>query len=154
MADLGFPVNYQAMRPMEFFPVGLEGLTLLAIKRLFDYNDKKFQEMASSVIKLPFIIRRVFMYSFKLFPIRVRKEVGKMWNIYYTTGKLKITEIDEKRRRLVVRLENFSLHPLHCQVIQGYIINGAPIILKGRVDCKETKCSFRGDKYHEFVLTW
>ena len=30
----------------------------------------------------------------------------------------------------------------------------AEMVVKAPVTCKETKCMFKGDPYHEFLLTW
>lgn len=153
MEKLGYPIKYKEMGTLKFYPIRLEAVTLLAIKRLFNYDDEKFQEMAKFALKLPFIIRRVFMkYLFS--PQKLIKEAPEMWKIYYTAGDLEIGKYNVEKRYMIVRLENFHAHPLQCHIIKGYISSALQIIHKSPVSCEETKCVHRGDEYHEFLIKW
>lgn len=152
MAKLGYPIKYQDMRAMEFFPIGLEALTLLAIKRLFDYDDKKFQEIGELGTKLSIIIR-LFMKYF-VSPPKLLKEAANMWRKGATVGDFKVVEYNKNKKYLILRLENFRLHPLHCQVIKGYLSGALQMILKGKATAEETKCIYQDDDYHEFLVKW
>ncbi len=45
MKNIGYPLKYKEMRAMDFYPIGLLAVHLVVIKRLFNYDDKKFEEM-------------------------------------------------------------------------------------------------------------
>jgi len=152
ITKLGYPIKYKEMKTMDFYPLGLEGITLLAIKRLFNYDDKKFQEMGRFESKLSFIIRLFMKYFFSI--KRVIKEAPKMWRENYTVGDLKVAEFNEEKRYGIVRLENFRLNSILCENLKGFFPSILQMVAGKPVTCEETKCVFRGDDYHEFLLKW
>jgi len=152
MKSLGYPIKYREMRKMEFFPLGLEALTLVLIKQLFNFDDKKFQEMGKFGVKLSIIIK-VFMQYF-VSPEKLAKAASQMWRKGVTVGELKMVEYNKDKKYLILRLEDFYFHPLHCHIIQGYFLAALQMLLKIKATCQETKCLYRGDEFHEFLLKW
>ena len=150
MAKLGYP--YNEIKTMDFYPLGLLAVNMLVIKRLFNYDDKKFQEMGKFEAKSSLIIRLFMKYFVSL--ERVAKEAPKMWRKYYTIGDLKVPEVNQEKRYIIIKIENFSLHPILCQVLMGYFLTIVKMVLKGEATCEETKCVFRGDECHEFLMRW
>jgi len=150
MAKLGYP--YGEIKAMDFYPLGLLAVNMLVIKRLFNYDDKKFQEMGKFEAKSSLIIRLFMKYFVSL--ERVAKEAPKMWRKYYTVGDLKVPEVNQEKRYIIIRIENFSLHPILCQILIGYFHSIVRMVLKGEITCEETKCVFRGDECHEFLMKW
>ena len=152
MENLGFPVKYKEVKVMDFYPIGLEVIALLAIKQLFGFSDEKFEEIGIFQSKMSWIIK-VFMRYFSSIDMVV-KEAPNIWKRYYTVGSLKVVEYKKLEKRVVLRLENFKLHPLHCRHVKGYCENVVKMTVKKSVSSKEIKCPFLGDDFHEFVLTW
>ena len=152
IAKLGFPIKFRELRTMEFFPVGLEAIILLAIQRLFDYDDKKFQEIGGFEPKSSLILR-LFMKYFASIDM-VAKQTPSLWKEHFTFGDCKVIELNKEKRYIVLRIENFRLHPLHCQNLIGYLSTVVQMVTKSQTTCQETKCVFRGDEYHEFLLKW
>ena len=150
MTRLGFP--YDKIKTMEFYPMGLLAVALVVIQRLFNYDENKFQEMGKFESKSSLIIRLFMKYFASL--ERVAKESEKMWRNYYTVGNLKVTELDKDKKYVIVRIENFSLHPILCQVLIGYYVSIVKMVVKSEVTCQEVKCVHKGDEYHEFLLKW
>ncbi len=150
MADLGFP--YDKIREMEFYPIGWLGIALVAIRNLFGYDDKKFQEMGQFEAKSSLIIRLFMKYFVSL--QRVSKEASAMWRKYYTIGELEIVEIDEQKKQAAIRVKDFKLHPILCQVLLGYYMSILKMILSKEITAQETKCVHKGDDYHEFMIKW
>lgn len=150
MAKLGYP--YSEIKTMDFYPLGLLAVNMLVIKRLFNYDDKKFQEMGKFEAKSSLIIRLFMKYFVSL--ERLAKETPKMWRKYYTVGDLKVPEINQEKRYIIIRIENFRLHPILCQILIGYFQSIVKMVLKDETTCEETKCVFRGDECHEFLMRW
>lgn len=90
MERLGYPIKYRKIKRLDFYPLGLLAVNLLAIKRLFGYDDKKFQEMGKFEGKSSFIIKLFLKYFVSL--DRAIKEVPRMWEKHYTVGSLKIVK--------------------------------------------------------------
>ncbi|MBZ9572269.1 hypothetical protein KJA15_02990 [Patescibacteria group bacterium] len=153
MAKLGYPIKYQEIRSRDLYPIGLMAITLLVIKRLFNFNEEKFREMGRFEAKISSLIIRVFMKFFVSLE-RMAKATPKMWKRHFTVGDLKTIELNKEKRYAILRLKNFRLHPLHCQALIGYFSSVVEMIVRSKATCEETKCPFRGDEYHEFLVKW
>lgn len=156
LIGLGFPpedAEDERVRMRKSYPMGWIAISLLAIKRLFDYDDKKFQEMGKFQVKFFPLVTRFFMKYFVSLE-RAAEEAPKIWRRYYTVGDFRVLESDKEKRYRISRLENFRLHPLSCQHLKGYLSGMIQMIVRSEVTCEETKCVHRGDEYHEFLFKW
>ena len=151
MASLGCDVKYGEVKTMKLYPIGLEKVALTVLEELFNYNDE-FYEMGKFVSKLPLVIRLFLKYLGSI--EMIKNEVSRMWERYYTVGRLTVVEYDKDKKILIGRLENFDLCPSHCKIAVGYFSSMLQFIVKQAVICEEVKCIYKGDKYHEFLLTW
>ena len=90
MADAGCPIKYKKIKVMDFYPLWQNVATFMAIKRCFNFDEKKFQEMGKFCFKSPTLIRLLTKYwlSFE----KAVKSVPKMWGTYFTVGNLKATD--------------------------------------------------------------
>ncbi len=152
IAELGYPIKFKEIKAMDFYPLGLEVVTLVAIKRLFNYDDEKFREMGRFESKLSFIIRLFMKYFFSM--KQAIKVAPKMWKENYTVGDLEVPEFDEEKKYAIIKIKNFQGYPLLCLDLQGYFPGIVQMIVGTPATCQETKCVHRGDEYHEFVLKW
>ena len=153
LEELGTPVKYKEIKTMEFYPMGLRILSLLVIKEVFNFDDPKIQEMGQFAPKFSLIIKLFMKYFLSM--ERTIKEISRMWRSYYTTGKLTVLEYDQKKKTLVLIIEDCNLHPVFCVYLKGFFMTGIEIIVKSPVlGAQETKCFFRGDKKHEFFFQW
>ena len=152
MKELGHPIKYEEIKSMDFYPIWLRGLELLVIKELFDFQRKDFQELGAFQTKTSLIVR-AFM-KFFISPEVLSGQVSKIWRRYYSVGDLSVSEMNTKNKFAILHLKNFALHPLHCQLLEGYFANAEKMVVGSPVTCEETKCIFKGDEYHEFYLRW
>ncbi len=152
MEKLGYPIKYKEIKPMSSYPIGLETIIFLVVKKLFDFNEKDFIELGEREAKLPSIIR-LFMKYFGSVGM-LAKAAPKMWRKYYTVGDFKVTDFDEEKKYAVIRIKDLNLHPVHCQNLKGYLLGVVKMVGKKNVKCQETKCVYRGDEYHEFLIKW
>ncbi len=152
MAEVGCPIKYKEVKPMDFFPLGFRGVELLVIKELFNFDKEKIKEMGVFQTKISLIVK-LFMQYFGSVNM-LAKQAPKMWRKYYTVGDLTIPEMSDENRYGIIKVENFALHPIHCQLLEGYFANIIKMVVNSPVECEETKCTFRGDDYHEFAVKW
>ncbi len=150
MESIGHPIRN--IRPMGFYPLGLEAATLVVVKSLFNYDDKKFQELGKFAGKFSIVIRLFMGYLVSL--EKIAKEVPKMWGRYFTLGDCNMVELNKEEKYVILRIENYRLHPIHCQILKGYLSSILQIVVKKPVTGEETKCTFKGDEYHEYLLKW
>ena len=152
MAELGFPLKYKEIRVMDFYPLGMDVILMLVIKEVFNFDEKDFEQWGRSVVKFSLFLK-IFMKYFSSLKLTA-KQIPKIWRKYYTVGNLEIPEFSEERRYAILRMRNFQIHPIYCNILGGYYSKVTEMVVKAPVTCKETKCMFRGDKYHEYLLTW
>lgn len=152
MKSLGYPIEYEKMRTLDFYPVGLEVIALLVTKKLFNFSDKEFVKMGEFNSKFSLVVRLFMKYFVSIKAIA--KQAPKMWKKLYSIGELEITEINEKEKYTVLKIKNFKLHPLHCLTIKGYISNVMKMVIGSNVRVQENKCVFNKNDYHEFLIKW
>ena len=155
LEKLGHPIKYKEIKSMEFYPAGLRALSLLAIKKTFGFDDKKIENMGLVATKKSIIVK-LFVRFFLSLERVFFKEAPRIWQKHWTAGELVPVELNEEKKYAILRLENFNLHPLYCSVyLQGYFAGILQMLIKSpKMTCQETKCSLKGDEYHEYLLKW
>lgn len=154
LKGLGQPINFREIKTMAFYPVGLRALSLLAIKRVFDFDDEKIKEIGFFATKTSLIIKLFVRYFLSVQRVFL-KEAPKLWKKHYTVGELNTVELNEEKKYGILRLKNVDVHPIVCCYLEGYFRGVLKLIVKSsRITSKETKCPFRGDEYHEYLIEW
>jgi hypothetical protein len=153
MKNLGYPIRYKEIKPMDFFPLNKYAIVQLAMKRLFNFKDRDFEIMGRYESKVSLVMRLFMKYFFSA--EQVIKQAPNIWRRYYTVGELKIIEFNKEKKYVIMRLENFHLHKLNCYVLKGYFVGILQMVIGGKdITCEETKCLCEGDEYDEFLLKW
>jgi len=152
MEELGYPIKSTEIKLMNFYPLNSYLVLQLAIKNFFNYDDKDFQEMGEFMAKSSMIMRLFMKYFASL--DNLIKQGPRAWRMYFSTGELKVVEINKEKKYMVSRLEDFAYGQLHCQIIKGFYSSIIQMILRSKVTCEEIKCPLRGDEYHEFLFKW
>jgi len=154
LEKLGYPVKFKEIKTMEFYPVGLRAISLLAIKKVFNFDDEKIKEMGFYGTKISLIIKFFIKYVFS-FQRVFFKESPKIWREHWTIGEMAPVELNEEKKYAILRLKDFNLHPIYCRFLEGYISGLIQLMVKSpKIICEETKCTFRGDEYHEYLIKW
>ena len=152
---VGFPLKYSEIKSMKFYPAGLRALSLLAIKKTFNYNDEEIRKVCAFQPKTPLIIRLFAKYLYSI--PRIMKKAQNMWKTYWSIGKLTFVEYNEKEKYAIIRVEDIDLHPVWCRCNEGYIASLAELVIGNggkKIKCIETKCLSKGDKFHEYLITY
>jgi len=153
MEKIGYPIKYKEIETLGFYPIGMEAVTFLAIQTLFDYDETKFREMGGFELSSSLLMKIFMKYFISL--EKAAEELPRIWEQHFSLGSLKLVELNKEERYLIVRLTDFCIHPLHCTVLIGVLVNAVRMITKCKeVVCEETKCMHQGDDCHEFLLRW
>lgn len=146
-------IDYKKIRNNDWYPAGWRIISLLAIKKTFNWGDKEIFKMGETAPKNSFVVKtllRYFVSTKKTF-----KETVKYWDKHWTVGELVAKSIDTKNKRMVLRIYDFEAHPVLCQFLRGYFKEILKLTTRGgNCSAKEKKCASKGDPYHEFVLKW
>jgi len=153
LEKLGTPINYKEIKNTDFYPVGLRIISLLAIKKVLSWDDREIKKLCSFAVGVSLIIK-LYMKFFYSLPKMVKMS-SKIWNEYFTRGVFKVVDYDEEKKWAILRIEEFNLHPVFCCCLEGYLGNIIKMIVGVKeITCEETKCFFKGEKNHEFLVKW
>jgi len=151
--ELGVDLKYEKIRNNEWYPASWRIISLLAIKKAFNWSDKQIFDMGYSAPKNSFVVKALMRYF-----VSKRKsfeETPKYWGKHWDIGELETYKLDLENRVVVLRLKKFKAHPVLCQFLRGYFRAIAELLIKeAKVSVEETKCMARQDPYHEFRVTW
>ena len=154
LEKVGAPIKYKEINTMIFYPVGLRALSILVIKKVFNFSNDKIKEMGFFATKISLIIKLFTRYFLSLQRVFF-KEAPRIWKKHWTIGELIPVELNEKKKYAIIRLKDFDLHPLYCQYLGGYFCGVLKLIIKtAEITSEETKCTFLGDEYHEYLIKW
>lgn len=152
MAELGYPLRFKDMKTFAFYPVGLADLVIIVAKEIFGWKEKDVFEMGNIAPKYSFIIKLLLKYFISL--KRSLKEASTYWRKHFTEGEL-VYELHEEEKYVVIRLKYKTTHPLMCIFYAGYFLRIAQYVIRSqKITIKETKCMFKGDPFHEYLITW
>lgn len=157
ITKLGYPIKHEEISEGNYYPVGLKAVTLTIMKRLFNYDDKKFRELGKFSAKLPMLVRFLFRYFISIDKLEKDPSVIKKifpYHSLFSFGDLILSEVNKEKRYLILRLVGFDFHPLECQPMMGIFSVLFQAVISKPVTCEETKCNYRGDEHHEFLLKW
>jgi len=151
--ELGWEIDYQDIRVMDWYPIGQRALSLIAVQEAFNFGSKEIKEMGNIAPKHSLIAGVMMKYFISL--AKIAKEAPKYWQQHYTVGVLESYKLDEKNRKMILRLKDFKIHPVMCPYVEGYFLMIAQFVVKSeKINVEETKCELKGDPYHEFTVTW
>lgn len=152
LSVLGFPIKYNDLKAMDFYPIGLRVLSLLAIREVFSFKKEDIRQIGLLASKTSLVMKFFMPYFFSL--ERTFSLAPQIWEKYYNVGKLVPFEINDKEKFLILKIEGFDIHPIICPYLGGFFSTILKMIIKGPVSCEETKCSFCGGDCHEYLFKW
>ena len=155
---LGFPINYKQMKDTDWYPVGLRVVSLSAILNTFNWGIEELKEMGKAATKISFIMRffmKYFISGEKIF----RVGSPRIWDRYYlNAGEIETVTFERNRKdsHAIIRIKGLRLHPIYCHFISGFALGITALVEANikNINIKETKCMFRGDPYHEYLIRW
>lgn len=154
LKEINFPIEYEKLKSMDFYPGGLKALSLLAIREALEYSDEDIEEMGKTAPKISLIIK-LFIKYFGPVSKFFSEEGPRIWRKYWTAGEFIPVELNEKEKFAILRVKDLNLHPVYCTYLKGYFSTLTRLVTGGeKITCQETKCPFKKDKFHEFLIRW
>ena len=154
---LGYPIKYKEIKETDWYPAGLKIVSLTAVLKTFNWGEKELAEIAETATKTSFFTR-FFMKYFASPEKMFRIAASRMWKRYFSVGSFEASDFKRTKRDgyAIIRIKDFKMHPIYCFYIGHFIIGlfklAEPNFKEITVD--ETKCMFKGDDYHEYLIKW
>jgi len=153
LTELGFPLKFKGFKSLKWYPEALSVLVILVAKDIFVWKEDDIFEMGNSAPKYSFIVQllmRHFLSARKCF-----EECPQYWKAHFDFGELETFEFNEKEKYLIIRVKGYDFHPIMCIYHSGYFLRIAQFVIKSKkINIKETKCIYKGDSYHEYLIKW
>jgi hypothetical protein len=151
--NIGYHIDYNNIKLMVMYPIGLRALSLLVAEEVFDWDDARIMDMGRCAPKHSFMTKLVsrFFSSMKNFAKTAPEYWRKQWNI----GSLECVELDKNKRHAILHLSNFEVDPILCKYISGYLLGSFEILgAVKNAKVEEVKCIHKGDDCHELIIRW
>ena len=153
MKEIGIEFELEKVKPMEMYPEAISVIIVLLAKEILGLDEEGVFEMGKAAVKLSFFIKILTRYFVS--PKRCFEESPRYWAKHFDFGELEAVEFNEIEKYAVIRVKGYKFHPIMCQYHRGYFSEIARLALGNKeVSVEETKCMFRNDPYHEYVISW
>jgi len=153
LEKMGCPINHREIETMNFYPMGLRIISLLAMRKVLGFSEQDIERMGAEAPKISLVIKLFAKFFFSI--TKSVEQAPKMWEKHYTVGKF-TAESHEKERYIIIRLKELNLHPVFCLYLKGYLSRIVQMVVKAPVSPEEIKCPYKNekDKFHEYLLRW
>lgn len=152
--ELGYPFSFKELGSFKkWYPEGLDVLIILVCKELFNWKDNDIFKLGQSVPKFSFILK-ILIKRF-ISTEKFLEKASEYWKRQVDVGRLEIGEYNKEKKHVILRLKEYNFHPIMCIYYAGIffgIIQNA--IQSPKITIEESKCFFRGDSFHEFIIKW
>lgn len=153
LKDLDYTLDLKEVNSLSWYSDAYSILILLIAQDLFGWDDGRIYNMGQNAPRISFIVKLLMKYFVSI--ERTFKSAPDNWEKHHNEGSIEDVACQERKKILTFKLKNYRVHPIMCVYLSGYFSAYAEIVLKNqRVQIAETKCMFKGDPYHEFVITW
>ena len=152
---VGCPIKYEEIKVLGFYPISWRAVSLLVMKKIFGWKNEEFKDLGrfEFSVTMPTTVR-IFIKFFYSIDIIIKNST-QIYNKYFTIGELTIPDFSYEKRYIVIRIREVALVPEFCRVLEGFFESVMKVIGKTEeVECSETKCTFQGDDYHQFLIKW
>jgi len=153
LAELGYPLRFNEVKTLAWYPEALSVLTIITAKRIFNWTEADIFEMGNLAPKYSFVVK--LLMSYFISPKKCFQEAPKYWRKHYDFGELNSQEYDEDKKYCFIKFKGYKFHPLLCTFFRGYFLRIAQYVIQSKkITIKETKCVHKGDSFHEFLIEW
>lgn len=153
LAELNYPLKFNEIKILDWYPEGLSHLILLVSKEIFNWNDSEIFEMGRTAPQYSLVVKVLMKYFLSI--EEVFRQAPRSWKKHVDKGELETYEFNGKKQYVILRLKDYKFHPIGCIYKKGYFTRLAEYILPNKkIIVKETKCVHKGDSFCEFLVKW
>lgn len=150
-AELGYPIDYDRINTMAWYPAFLRGTSLLAIAKAFYFHDKELRQMGWAAPRNS-IITKLMMRYFASLRMLVEK-LPAYWRKNYTVGSLTGKLADNA---LYLRLAGIEIPRQLFPYLEGYFTSVVSMVIGNdkKVIMTDIRRTDGDDKCYELVISW
>lgn len=150
--EFGMLPDYKKYKDFKWYPIKIDAAIILVAKEVLGWGTEELKEHGRNLAKISFV-KKVFVKYFISIE-KMLKNLDKVWEKYFNIGSFEIKR-GEEEKMFRIKIKDFDIHPSFCKVLIGYIAGSLSLIISSnKVEGIETKCTFKGDDFHEFILRY
>ena len=146
----GYNYDFRKMNKNEWVPIEVRREFMHIIVELFGWDERHIYNMGLNNPRISPVVKLFFGLFINI--QRVFEESPELWRKHYSGGTFEFADFRPGYGKLILR--DFDVDPLFCKYLEGYFMGILKIAKVKEPKVVETKCTFRGDEYHEYVGTW
>jgi len=153
MKQIGYSIDFKKIKSMDYYPISYLNAIFAIARKFYNFDGEKYKQFGIFRVKSSLFLRLYMNYFGSL--DKLVNNATKLWRKSTTIGDVDVTDFDKKKKYMVIKLSNYSdFAPEQCLFFCGIFSAMIQMLNKKEVSCQETKCTFKGDAYHEFLLKW
>ena len=153
MAELGAPVRFDEIKSFQWLEEGKSSLVIIIAKEVFNWTEDDIFDMGCFAVRVSFFMKVTIKHFLSI--TGIVKEAPKHWRKHFNIGSLEVVEFSQEKKRILVHIKNFEMHPVVCGFYAGYLYGAMHFAVRSEdIKVKETKCTHKGNSVHEYKITW
>jgi hypothetical protein len=157
MEKLGYPIDYEKVKAMDWYPVGVRVLNLEVMKDLFGWDDEEIKKVGHEAPKFSLIMRLIMKYFINIERMsKLAPVVG--YKKHFNIGEYEALECNlveqyssGRAKGLKILYDSAAL----TKYIEGYFTRGIEYVLPGKeVTTNSRKYIVNGIPHVEFRSSW
>lgn len=150
-AGLGYPICYDSIKAMAWYPAVLRGISLLAIVRALDFSDDDLRKMGWAAPRNSIITKLMMRYFASL--SMLAEKLPEYWSRNYDTGSLTGIIIDGEAELFLRGLE---IPPRLFPYLEGYFTSVVSMVIGNKRGTRMTEIQrINGDDTcYRLVIKW
>jgi hypothetical protein len=152
--EYGFKEDLKEISVLKWYPFTLIMASIFSFYEVLDWTEEDVKKAGRNCPRSSgqFVFRTL---AFSMYLEGAFKMLNHIWKRLVGLGEIESVELNKQEKYAIARVRNFPVHPLCCVFLEGFGEGfGKFLIQAKKFWCKESKCSFKGDPYHEFILRW
>ena len=149
--ETGYPIDYDNLKLWDWYPVALRAISLLAVKKVLNWDDEQLRGMGRSAPRYSIITRLMIRYFVSL--SKLIEKVQTYWNKNYSAGSL-TARLDD--RSVFICIEGCQIPRPLFPYLEGHFVGAMGMVIGNheQIRLEETEWMHRDGKCFEFVLRW
>lgn len=154
MQELGlWTEEFEKVKIFDWYPLWQDVLLIVVATDFFGWTEGDLKKFGNYNQRVSFFEKTLLRYFLSL--ETVFNVAPERWKRHYNVGELEPTDFNEEGKFSVIRLRDFSPHSCFCPLLAGYFESATNFVVRSKgVEAIEKKCTFKGDPYHEYLITW
>jgi predicted hydrocarbon binding protein len=153
LEEMGYPFDFNKVKPFDWIKEGYVALTLNLAKDLFEWTDEDIFNAGKEEPKKSFITKILMKYLLNL--EKTLEEATIYWEKFYDFGFMEMVKYNKEENFFVLRVHGYDIDEVMCKYHAGFFFTMAQFNIKSKdISIEESKCVHRGDDCHEYIVKW